>query len=269
MQREGLWTEVRGTGEPLLVLLHGLNSTAAVWEPLDAVVARSWPGRRMLIDLPGHGLSDPLPEYSFGVVAAKVASAIGRVAIPVVLVGHSMGGVVALTLASGWFGTQVASALAVGVKVDWTPEELAAAARTRDRAVKWYDSHHEAERRYVHVAGLPPAAPSDPALLARGVTTADGRFRVAADPRAGSIGAPAMESLMAAATVPVRLAGGESDEMVNIDRLRRFDPEAAVVAGCGHNAHVERPSALAQLITTSTTCRSGARTQHTTTRKVR
>src|SRR3954469_14448323 len=99
-----LWTESRGAGEPLLVFLHGLNATAAAWEPLDAIVAPSWPGRRLLIDLPGHGRSDPLPDYTFGVVAAEVARAIGPVSAPVVLVGHSMGAVVALTLASGWFG---------------------------------------------------------------------------------------------------------------------------------------------------------------------
>jgi pimeloyl-ACP methyl ester carboxylesterase len=71
-----LWTEFRGADDLLLVLLHGLFTTAAVWEPLDSILATSWPGRRLLIDLPGHGRSDALPEYSFGVVAAGVARTI-------------------------------------------------------------------------------------------------------------------------------------------------------------------------------------------------
>jgi pimeloyl-ACP methyl ester carboxylesterase len=248
VSQERLWTEVRGAGDPLLVLLHGLNATAAMWEPFDAVVATSWPGRRMLIDLPGHGRSDPLAEYSFGVVAAEVARAIGPPAAPVVIVGHSMGGAVGLTLASGWFGVPVARALAVGVKVEWTAEELEAAARTRERQVKWYGSHQEAEQRFLKVAGIPEDAATDPNLLAGGVRAVDGRFRVAADPRAASIGGPPMESFMAAAAAPVRLACGELDPMVDVDQLRRFDPAAVVIPGCGHNAHVESPSALARLV---------------------
>jgi pimeloyl-ACP methyl ester carboxylesterase len=247
VSQERLWTEVRGAGDPLLVMLHGLNATAAVWEPLDAVVAASWPGRRMLIDLPGHGRSDPLAEYSFGGIAAEVARAIGPATAPVVIVGHSMGGAVGLTLASGWFGVPVARALAVGVKVEWTAEELEAAARTRDRPVKWYDSHQEAEQRFLKLAGI-----SDPNQLAGGVRAVDGRFRVAADPRAASIGGPAMESFMAAAAAPVRLACGELDRMVDVDQLRRFDPAAVVIPGCGHNAHIESPSALARLLDNDT-----------------
>jgi len=246
----GLWTDVRGTGDPLLVLLHGLNATAAVWEPLDAVVASSWPGRRLLIDLPGHGRSDPLPDYSFGVVAAEVANAIGPISAPVVVVGHSMGAVVALALASGWFGVPIAQVLAVGVKLEWSADDLEAVARARERPVKWYDSREEAEERFLRLAGIESVAASDPSLLAGGVRTADGRFRVAADPRASSIGGPPMRSLMAAAAAPVRLARGERDGMVTVDQLRRFDPQAVDISGAGHNAHIENPSGFARLMPT-------------------
>jgi pimeloyl-ACP methyl ester carboxylesterase len=246
----GLWTEVRGEGDPLLVLLHGLNATAAIWEPLDAVIAGGWPGRRLLVDLPGHGRSDSLREYSFGVAAAEVARAIGSTTAPVVTVGHSMGGVVALTLASGWFGVPVARAVAVGVKVEWSTDELDAVARSRERPVRWYDRREEAEQRFVRLAGLSPNAVPDDGVLARGVHAANGRFRVAADPRAASIGPPAMQSVMAAAAVPVRLVCGELDHMVSIDHLRRFDPQALEIPDAGHNAHIDTPAALARLITT-------------------
>jgi pimeloyl-ACP methyl ester carboxylesterase len=245
-----LWTEVRGAGDPLLVMLHGLNATAAVWEPLDALIETSWPGRRVLVDLPGHGRSDATAEYSFGVAAAEVARAIGPTTGSVVAVGHSMGGVIAMTLASGWFGLPVASAVAIGVKVAWSPQDLNAAERTRERPVKWYDSREEAEDRFVRLAGLPPEAAADPRLLVGGVREADGRFRVAADPRAASIGAPPMESMMRATVAPVRLACGEFDRMVGVDQLRRFDPASVEIAACGHSAHIEAPSAVAQLIAT-------------------
>jgi pimeloyl-ACP methyl ester carboxylesterase len=245
-----LWTEVRGVGDPLLLLLHGLNGTAAVWEPLDAILESSWPGRRVLMDLPGHGRSSALAEYSFGVVAAEVATALGPTAGPVVVVGHSMGGVLAMTLASGWFGIPVACVVAIGVKVSWTRDELDAAARTRGRPVKWYDNREDAESRFMRLAGLPREAAAQASVLVGGVQEADGRFRVAADPRVGSIGAPPMESLAAAAVAPVRLLCGEFDSMVTIDQLRRVDPEAIEIPDCGHSVHIERPSAVAHLITT-------------------
>ena len=249
MSRARLWTEFRGAGDPLLVLLHGLFTTAAVWEPLDSILATSWPGRRVLIDLPGHGRSDALPEYSFGVLAAEVARAIGPTARPVVLVGHSMGGVVALTLATGWFGVPVAGVLAIGVKVNWSTDELAAAERARDRPVKWYDSREEAEQRFVRLAGLPPEAASQPNLLAGGIATAGERFRVAADPRVGSIGPPPpMAGLVVVAGAPIRLAAGELDQMVGVDELKKFDPDAVEIAGSGHNAHIENAAAVAELI---------------------
>jgi pimeloyl-ACP methyl ester carboxylesterase len=60
-----------------------------------------------------------------------------------------------------------------------------------------------------------------------------------------------MRRLIAAAANPVRLVCGEFDHMVTIDQLRQFDPGAVVIAGSGHNAHIESPSALAALITPS------------------
>src|SRR5690348_6858054 len=117
-----VWSETRGEGEPLLLYLHGLSATGAVWERLDALAAPSWPGRRMIIDLPGHGRSGWMAEYSYGTVAARIAAEV-KDADSVTIIGHSMGGVLALTLASGWFGMSVSAVLAFGVKVNWTEEE--------------------------------------------------------------------------------------------------------------------------------------------------
>jgi len=244
-----LWTEVRGTGDPLLVLLHGLNATAGAWEPFDATIATSWPGRRLLIDLPGHGRSGALPEYHFGAIAADVSRTVAPHATsPVTIVGHSMGAVVALTLASGWFGIPIERVLPVAVKLRWTADELDATARARDRSVKWYDTREEAEERFVRLAGLDVGPARDPRLLAGGVRSGDGGYRVAADPRASSIGPPFMESMMPAASVPVRLACGDRDAGVAIEELRVFDPEAVVVPNAGHNAHIDNPAAIARLL---------------------
>src|SRR6185437_903466 len=87
-----------GSGEPLLVLLHGLGATGDVWDRWRPLLAERWPGRWLAPDLPGHGGSPPLARYTFDGFAAAVASVIGLNTDTVVL-GHSLGGVVGLALA--------------------------------------------------------------------------------------------------------------------------------------------------------------------------
>lgn len=103
---------------PELLLLHGLGADADVWEPLLPHVQDRW--QWTTVDLPGHGPSAPLPRYSFGALASAVAPAVDP-GQPVVVLGHSLGCVVALTLGSGWFGVEVRAAVALGSKVVWTP----------------------------------------------------------------------------------------------------------------------------------------------------
>ena len=115
-----------GDGESVLLLLHGLGATGDVWNRLHNVLRRRWPGRWVTPDLPGHGGSGPLPGYSFGHLAAAVARMVPS-ATRLVVLGHSLGGVVALALASGWFGVRVSAVGGLGIKVAWTEEELARA----------------------------------------------------------------------------------------------------------------------------------------------
>ena len=61
-----------GQGEPAVLLLHGLGATGAVWAHFAPLLAR----RVLVPDLPGHGLSAPLPHYSFETLTAAVARAL-------------------------------------------------------------------------------------------------------------------------------------------------------------------------------------------------
>jgi pimeloyl-ACP methyl ester carboxylesterase len=47
---------------------------------------------------------------------------------------------------------------------------------------------------------------------------------------------------------PLRLAAGERDPMVTAEEMRRFDPDTMVMAGLGHNPHVEAPDRLWPLV---------------------
>ena len=72
----GLRVHEGGSGEPVLVLLHGLGATGDVWGRWWPLLARLWPGRWLAPDLPGHGGSPPLAAYSFDSLAAEVAGSI-------------------------------------------------------------------------------------------------------------------------------------------------------------------------------------------------
>src|SRR4051794_27333525 len=120
-----------GAGRSLLVLLHGLGATRQVWGPLLGEVCRDWNGRWIAVDLPGHGLSGVLRDYSPGAQANAVATLL-RAEPPfdeLIVVGHSLGAVIALALASGWFGVRPDRVLGLGLKSVWSDAELASLAR--------------------------------------------------------------------------------------------------------------------------------------------
>ena len=219
----------RGGDGPSLVLLHGLGATGSVWRG----VADSWPGSWVAVDLPGHGRSAPVTRYSFGSLAASVAGVVG--AGPVAVLGHSLGGVVALTLASGWFGVDVRAVGAVGVKLRWTAEELGRAASLAAKPARVFGTREEASAWAAKLAGVP---------LADGVVEVDGGWRAALDPAAFGVGAPDVDGLLAVAKAPVVLAAGEADVMCPPEHLLAAQPGGVVLPGVGHNAHVERPSSI-------------------------
>jgi pimeloyl-ACP methyl ester carboxylesterase len=89
-----------GDGPPL-VLLHGLGTTQRIWSLVIAALAAD---RRVItLDLPGFGGSAPAGEgFELPEVVERVARALAArdVRAPFDLVGHSLGGAVALTLAA-------------------------------------------------------------------------------------------------------------------------------------------------------------------------
>ena len=165
----------------------------------------------------------------------------------VIVLGHSLGGVVALSLASGWFGVRVSAVCGLAIKVEWTVEDLARAQALSSRPNPVYRTRGEAAERYLRLAGLAgllaPEQVSD-AALAHG----DDGWTVAFDPAAFAVGAPDMAGLLAASGASVILAAGEHDPMCTADQLRKLVPAPVILPGLGHNAHVESPDALWPII---------------------
>lgn len=231
-----------GDAGPVLLLLHGLGATGEVWSGLVDTVGDGWPGPILVPDLPGHGRSGGLDRYSFGSLAAGIAGALepGR---PVVVLGHSLGGVLGLTLGSGWFGVPVPAVCGLGMKVRWATAELAKAAALAARPATTFASRAEAMDRALRVAGLHGLTPELPSAIA----DAPAGWQLTLDNAAFGVGAPDLAGLLAACRAKVVLAAGQHDPMCPAEHLAEFGAPV-LLAGCGHNAHVEKPAALRPLL---------------------
>lgn len=88
-----------GAGPETLVFIHGLGSNLQAWQKTIAGLRQHY--RCIALDLPGYGKSSK-GDYSFGMAffANQVAALIEKLGLEkVTVVGHSMGGQVAITLA--------------------------------------------------------------------------------------------------------------------------------------------------------------------------
>jgi len=94
-----LRVSLRGEGAPAFVCLHGLADTLEIWDGLAVGLAER--GRVVAVDQRAHGESDAPPgPYRREDLAADVAGLLDRLGLSrAVLVGHSMGGIVAMTAA--------------------------------------------------------------------------------------------------------------------------------------------------------------------------
>jgi pimeloyl-ACP methyl ester carboxylesterase len=235
-----------GEGGPLLVLLHGLGATRQVWAPMLVDIDQHWSGRWIAVDMPGHGASPRQPSYLPGAQAAAVADLIRAEGIDgdVVLFGHSMGGTISLALASGYFGVTPRVVLAVGTKMAWSQPELDGMAAQAIKPAKVFDDRDAAVERYLKVSGLFGLVDPASDMAAAGVVADGDGWRMALDPRTNEIGPPILPGMVESAVCPLHFAAGSEDAMCRVEDLRRWDPDAASLAGLSHNAMVQDPAAV-------------------------
>jgi pimeloyl-ACP methyl ester carboxylesterase len=243
----GLWLRSGGRADgPVLLLLHGLGGTADLWSGLVEEAEQRWPGAWVAPDLPGHGRSPRAALYEPGNYAAAVSASVAPLVghRPVVALGHSLGGVVALALATGWFGLEVMGVVGVGIKIAWSQQDLDDMAALRAKPARVFATRDEAAARFVAVNGL--AGILDPAspICDSGIVGMGDGWRLAHDPASFPDFVPSMDELVRLGHTPVVLARGAGDQMVSAADIAAIGVDPVDIPGAGHNAHVERPGAV-------------------------
>lgn len=249
-----------GAAPAPLVFLHGGGQNAHTWDSVLLALGQAV----LAIDLPGHGHSDWRDDhdYSGQANAPAVAAVIERrAATPVTLIGMSLGGLTAISVASQ-FPDLVSSLLLVDV----TPESAAR-----------YEGLTPSQRGSVALIAGPEAYESFEAMveatvlasptrsrasLRRGVlhnatTLPDGRWTWRYDRRRKADGALPDTSIgwaeLSACDLPITLVRGGLSGFVQDDDVaemlrRKPGVRVHVVAGAGHSVQSDRPMELVELI---------------------
>lgn len=222
---------------PALVLIHGAGGDAALW---DAQASRFQQETLVCrVVLPGHGGSEGRGECDIRSYAHHAADAIRGVlgSGRFVLMGHSMGGAVALDMAvSGMEGLSGLVLVATGARLEVAPlvlrlirEDFEAFLQTIDRAALGEEAPGEARDKVVEsLRRCPPE-------VVHGDFVACDRFD--------------LRDRLHEVRVPTLVICGEEDRLTPIrlsESLARGIAGARVLAvpGAGHMVMLERPEAV-------------------------
>lgn len=243
-----LFVEEGGSEGPLLVLLHGLHANAAVWHPFEAVLGLHWPGRWLAPDFSGHGRSPHRRPYSIERHATDIAALLGD-RRDVTLVGHSMGGLVAIAVGSLVPAHSIRQIVAFGVKTGWSDDDVARMERFAHTPAKVFATREEAADRYLRLSGLQGLVDPGSDTVAAGIACRDGTWTLAADPAVGAIGRPDIPRIASGCTASLKLLCGDRDAIASPEGMARLGAAVRTLAGRGHNVHVEAPEVLWRAIT--------------------
>jgi pimeloyl-ACP methyl ester carboxylesterase len=137
-----------GRPGPGIVLVHGGAAHARWWDHVAPLLATDY--RVLAVDLSGHGDSGRRHAYSLETWADETMAVVGIAGVtgrPVVI-GHSMGGWVAVTV-GGRYADQVAGVITVDSPIrQRTPEEEAAHRRSSFGPLRRYESKDAAVARF-------------------------------------------------------------------------------------------------------------------------
>ena len=238
--------EHRREAERLLVLLHGGGANVHWWDHLAPALCERF--RVVALDFRGHGDSDWPDSIEPGAFARDLRALLehlgGR---DVVLMGHSMGGHVALDHAALAGGVRALVAIEI---VRGVPSRSRRTMRLALAARRTYRTREDALARYRF---LPPAPNASEALRASIAAHSvreepDGRWGFKFDPRWFTL-PPSTPPPLAGVRCPTLIVRGAESPLLSAAGADAFASEiasarVAVVEAAGHNVHVEQPQAF-------------------------
>ncbi|MGZ4352082.1 MAG: alpha/beta fold hydrolase [Gaiellaceae bacterium] len=249
---------VGGDGPPLL-LVHGFAGAASNFAVLAPLLARRY--RVLVPDLPGHGGSSPPPAApNLAVYADRVAAVAAREGVEsAAVLGHSMGGVVALRLAvrRPELVRAIVLASAAGISTASRVAEIFLATT----------SLLKPGRRISAFRGRIARSPRLRALAFDGLSTSDGAA-LSETATLGFLSGSRLYTDIASAgralaredvrldlervSCPALVLWGARDKQVAVDDgfeyARRLRAPLRVIADCGHLLVGERPDACADAV---------------------
>jgi pimeloyl-ACP methyl ester carboxylesterase len=240
----------QGTGTTAVLLLHGVGGGRAIWADAasgtaTAIAAAGY--RALALDFPGYGDSTGTPTLD-AMVQAVLDLIVHAGATRTVLLGHSMGGMVAQELAAR--APQMAQGLILACTSaafgkpggEWQDKFLAERLAPLDAGLGM------AGMADLLVPGLvAPTAPASAREAARRVMAAvpEATYRVALKSIAGFDRREALPALR----VPTLMLAAEADRTAPPDVMQRMaakvrGAEYLCLSGAGHIANVEAPQAF-------------------------
>ena len=254
---EGTSIAYRAWGDPAdrsIVLVHGGAAHSRWWDHIAPLLARGW--RVVALDLSGHGDSGRRDSYSLDTWAREVLAVVADAGIAAssVVIGHSMGGLVTLRLAS-LAGSQIAGAVAIDSPVrDLAPEDRAARQHRAFGPLRVYPTRQDAVARFRPVPDQPTLAYIADHVAATSVRPVEGGWTWKFDPRifARDHLTPELLTRLDCRVALFRAEYGmvtPQQSEVMYDRLGRVAPIVEIPAA-GHHIMLDQPIALVAALRT-------------------
>lgn len=239
--------EASGSGETTLVLVHCWACDRSFWRQQIAPFGQS--RRVVAIDLPGHGESGTdRDSWSISGLAADVGSVLEALDLDrVVLVGHSMGGPVALITAAQQQERVLGVALVDTVhnaEQDWSAEDA-------EPVIAAFEEDFEASTLQMVPMMFPEGA--DPELVSWVAERANAADREAARALLADFPNLKLAQILSDAGVPVRAVNAAPLGMMipetAVETNRQYaDFDAAILEGVGHYLMLEKPAEFNALL---------------------
>lgn len=233
-----------------ILFIHGLGGSLSSWAAVMGELAEHY--RVAAIDLPGHGSSDKPSvnnaDYSIAGLATTVGEVVEKLDLaPVVLVGHSLGGAVALQLALDRpklvRAVAVVDGAGLGKEISTTLLDRIEAPPSRDE-VRGLLELFFADKRFVLDRGI------DEMLAARTLPGADAAAKAIAAKAFSRDGQLVrLDERLSEVTSPLLIVWGENDRVVpatQASAAAQAVPSAwvEVLEGIGHVPQVEASQAF-------------------------